>query len=57
LPPIAKAKVCVPAPAKRHLAVESPVGFDVQLVPFHSSVDDKRIPPGGVHPPNATAAV
>jgi hypothetical protein len=58
VPPKAKANVCIPQPAIPIRAVFTPVGLDVQLVPFHNSVAVVKVPPfGGAPPLNAKAAV
>ena len=55
-PPKAKPAVCVPQPPKPLLAVASPVGLEVQVVPFHVSVIPVLVlGPGVKTPPAATA--
>ena len=56
LPPIAKAKVCVPQPAKYILAVFK-LFTVVQEVPFQDSVADNIAVFGLVSPPNINPAV
>ena len=52
----ANAVVCVPTPPNTYLAVPSPVGLLVQLVPFHNSVADDPVGEE-INPPKAKAEV